>query len=709
MGRLVVGGRPSPRAVLVSGAVVLLALLPSVAAASVADASTAPKPRPDLVISSVTTARTVTAGDAVRIRVTTRNAGRTKAGRTTTRFALSPDRTPSASDRTLGSRPVGPLAGGARSTGTRRVSVPAATAAGTYYVVACADDTRAVRETHERNNCRATTAVTVAAATPPHPPGDPDAGPDQAGRDALVAAAGPWNLLRSPPLTSTRTDPPVYEPVRAVSRTISPDTGGQVTVIDRAGDHLTLSIPPHAVLHDTVVTATPVVSTPGATAVGAHPIGVRLEPSGLGLLEQATLTIVPADGVTARKVEGVIATSDGSHVTPEIVGLDTGSLTVPVNHFTMVAVVVPDGSGGTTTRYFTQAEYAQSLRNAIVEAMERSRNASIDTGLGPDVTQTILAASDLFWDNVVEPILQRSATDCAFARDNLITAVTAARNDQLLGLDRPSLNPGLAAALSNCWEEETATCMTMAPGRFVTLLATLRQLQLLGVTPPAHTPQNYDEVGWCGTANGFVSIIRSQDQPLFEGEVAEETRATIWVSARGLISWNSDGTFSVGVVSDDPTTSASDIVGDFSSHLTYPGADGETCTSDWEAHHVLSGAPTAANLARTDFSASTGVATTAQGLVVGSFPVPVPVLETTRTGSDSCPDTAGQLDATFDWSRALTDADQPYVLTADAIRGSLRTTWDNTVTRPSITTRVRIDADIHLAGLTDFLEAGPPA
>jgi subtilase family serine protease len=59
------------------------------------------------------------------------------------------------------------LAAGASSSGSVTATIPASTAVGVYFVLACADDTGAVPETNENNNCRAsagTVQVTPASA-----------------------------------------------------------------------------------------------------------------------------------------------------------------------------------------------------------------------------------------------------------------------------------------------------------------------------------------------------------------------------------------------------------------------------------------------------------------------------------------------------------------------------------------------------------------
>jgi hypothetical protein len=126
-----------------------------------ADAGTPPS-FPDLVETAVSNPpATVTQGGSFSVTDTVQANGSVGAGASTSRYYLSPDTTKSAGDVLLtGSRSVPALAAGASSSGTVTVGVPGATALGTYFLLACADDLGAVAESNEGNNCRAS-ATTV--------------------------------------------------------------------------------------------------------------------------------------------------------------------------------------------------------------------------------------------------------------------------------------------------------------------------------------------------------------------------------------------------------------------------------------------------------------------------------------------------------------------------------------------------------------------
>jgi subtilase family serine protease len=96
----------------------------------------------------------VTRGAAISISDTTRNGGGGGSVASTTRLYLSTNASFDAADTPLGARTVPGLAAGATSAGSSSVVIPAATAPGTYYVIARADDAGAVGETAENNNTR---------------------------------------------------------------------------------------------------------------------------------------------------------------------------------------------------------------------------------------------------------------------------------------------------------------------------------------------------------------------------------------------------------------------------------------------------------------------------------------------------------------------------------------------------------------------------
>ena len=130
----------------------------------IASATTVLVTRPDLVVTAVSDPPpSATPGTSFSVSDTTQNNGAVSANGSTTRYYLSLDAVLQAGDKLLtATRPVGMLAAGANSPGTVNVTIPTSIAAGSYFLLACADDTKVVIETNETNNCKASAGkVTV--------------------------------------------------------------------------------------------------------------------------------------------------------------------------------------------------------------------------------------------------------------------------------------------------------------------------------------------------------------------------------------------------------------------------------------------------------------------------------------------------------------------------------------------------------------------
>ena len=124
------------------------------------------KKRPNLVVRAVSgLPSSLDPGSSARVFDTTKNTGKKAAAASTTGFYLSTDAKRDSADLRLGARKLRPLKPGKSSTGSTRLTVPNAVAAGTYTLLVCADDGRKVKESSEKDNCRPATGT----ATVGHP------------------------------------------------------------------------------------------------------------------------------------------------------------------------------------------------------------------------------------------------------------------------------------------------------------------------------------------------------------------------------------------------------------------------------------------------------------------------------------------------------------------------------------------------------------
>ena len=117
-----------------------------------------PPPAPaDLIETAVSNPpASVRRGGHFTVTDTVKNQGGTASGPSVTSYFLSSDPVKSAADRALDNRRSVPaLAAGASSTGSVSVHVPSGTPRGTYFLLACSDQTAVVVESSNSNNCRA--------------------------------------------------------------------------------------------------------------------------------------------------------------------------------------------------------------------------------------------------------------------------------------------------------------------------------------------------------------------------------------------------------------------------------------------------------------------------------------------------------------------------------------------------------------------------
>jgi hypothetical protein len=256
--------------------------------------------RPDLAVAKPGgVPASATAVQGFRASVLARNVGRARSKRTVIAFFLSKDRKRSAKDlRFARELALGKLRSRKRSRKRGRVVIPPDAASGRWFVLACADPDRVLREAKEGNNCAASRAVRVRGANPlkaavtRHEEGAVDQ-PIVSGGDT-IDATGPDGTLYRLSLGAT-------EAANFTSVKLTP---------------LTVAVP----------------ASGGVTPQGA----VLIEPADRLLPEGATLSIYPPDGASPRidRLLGFASAADGSefHLHPAAVELD-GAVDIEVLEF----------------------------------------------------------------------------------------------------------------------------------------------------------------------------------------------------------------------------------------------------------------------------------------------------------------------------------------------------------------------------------------
>ena len=112
----------------------------------------------DLAVTALTNPPAVAVpGTPISVTDTVRNNNGFAAGSSRTLYYLSLDALRNTGDKLLGGRNVPALTPGGESTATGSVTIPADTLLGSYFLLACADDTGLLLESNEADNCRAST------------------------------------------------------------------------------------------------------------------------------------------------------------------------------------------------------------------------------------------------------------------------------------------------------------------------------------------------------------------------------------------------------------------------------------------------------------------------------------------------------------------------------------------------------------------------
>jgi subtilase family serine protease len=116
---------------------------------------------PDLIVSVFAAPSKAYPGSTITVSDTTKNQG-AGSSVSTTRFYLSTNATLSSGDIFLGSRAIPALALQEANSGSTTITLPAGTAAGSYYIIAQADGGNVVAELVENNNTKAR-AITISS------------------------------------------------------------------------------------------------------------------------------------------------------------------------------------------------------------------------------------------------------------------------------------------------------------------------------------------------------------------------------------------------------------------------------------------------------------------------------------------------------------------------------------------------------------------
>lgn len=271
----------------------------------------------------------------------------------------------------------------------------------------------------------------------------------------------------------------VIDAARAATRTF-PLQGGTLTTTGADGTVYSLTIPPNALLVETAITMTPIVSVSGGDLPNGSVLGVDLQPSGLRLYRFADLSITPPHLDPAADIAGFGYEGAGDDVHRYPASLDAGRILLHVIHFS--------GAGADICVELCPPPIVQPPP-PITESQLEALIASLDPH-SPFYATRLAALLHGYYQYFIAPDLERMQHDCEFAEGRIQKALTWSRTNQILldeqgfQAENQTVGNALVGSVSNCWAEASAPCLD--PGdayQTGKLLQIARQAQLLGGNP----------------------------------------------------------------------------------------------------------------------------------------------------------------------------------------------------------------------------------
>lgn len=376
--------------------------------------------KPNLVVGSVSNPPAGgSPGGSFTVTDTVVNKGRGTASASKTGYFLSTDNRAGNDVKLKGARRVGKLRRGTKSKGRATVTVPASIKPASYFLIACADVTRSVAETSEKDNCRASnTKITFAkppGAYDPTPFGDPQ------------------------PVSTT----PTLAPEGAVTQKISARLGGTVTTTASDGSTFELTIPAKALLSDEEITMTPLSSVSGDPLDLRLAAGVQLQPEGLQFVKPVTLKIDPATAVSAAEETHVVADGDGSdlHLFPATG--DESGYTFKLMHFTVVVVAQSSQQSRTEQAARTPRHVEAAMQQEL--ARITSELASGDLS-GAEAAAAMSKVYRTVFDGSIRPRMFQAQTDYRVFIEAAIAWLSWQREVQLAGFEVTDIITGAELA-----------------------------------------------------------------------------------------------------------------------------------------------------------------------------------------------------------------------------------------------------------------------
>lgn len=273
--------------------------------------------------------------------------------------------------------------------------------------------------------------------------------------------------------------------------------GGTMNLTSTSGDRFVLTFPEGALLTDTRITATPIVTTAGLPDGAGAIIGLVLKPDGLDLAQTATLEITPKTPIPpeSRLHWGFYADGVDAFLHIPVPGSD--KIILPIDHFSGAGVSFADRANLQLDRW-KQTRMEDRIRTEI--ALNMKVAGLIDIGATADTSEAIAAeAARLVREDASRLILRGWQKLVASPAADCETIETATRSineidklRQLLGAEDSLADQDLTRKFFDrywqvCFPEKVKICQTTGdlPQLAAFGLAYERQRQLVGVSGEA--------------------------------------------------------------------------------------------------------------------------------------------------------------------------------------------------------------------------------
>lgn len=289
------------------------------------------------------------------------------------------------------------------------------------------------------------------------------------------------------------------EPKDPIHLTVTPDdahsvsalipvAGGTLEATGADGTVFTLQIPANALATATTISLTPLASVTGLPGQGGSVYAARVEPEGLELSGDATLTITPVQPIPMAKQLFFSYKGAGTTVGLALPVTESPDVKIRLMHFSGYGV--EDGSADDVAAIQAQlgGDAEAALQSLAAQLLRDMREKALDNGgdVDPGLSAALQDLMNQWEEQVVKPALEQAGSSCEAGKEAIRRAVDLERMRQLFGQGSPAGSQRIVdlvyAATITCVKQEYQRCQEEhhINGMLPLYIATLRMQQMMG-------------------------------------------------------------------------------------------------------------------------------------------------------------------------------------------------------------------------------------